>query len=50
MQQLGEDTVDHKQRRVIIISQDCFYKELGEEDKAKAYKGLFNFDHPGKLS
>ncbi|GAB6026109.1 Uridine-cytidine kinase 2-A [Chamberlinius hualienensis] len=46
MERLGQDNVDHRQRQVVCISQDSFYKELNDEDKAKAFKGLYNFDHP----
>lgn len=28
------------------ISQDSFYRELTDEEKVKAQKGKFNFDHP----
>lgn len=28
------------------ISQDSFYRELSEEEKSRALKGRFNFDHP----
>lgn len=47
MQQLGQDDVDHKQRQVVIINQDTFYRPLTEEENTKALKGEFNFDHPG---
>ena len=47
MQQLGQDDVDHKQRQVVIINQDSFYRPLTEEENARALKGEFNFDHPG---
>lgn len=30
----------------MCISQDSFYRELDANEKAKADKGLFNFDHP----
>lgn len=47
MEKLGQDSVDHRQRQVVCISQDSFYKELDEEDdKSKAFKGMYNFDHP----
>ena len=29
-------------------SQDRFYKVLTPEQKAKALKGQYNFDHPGR--
>jgi len=31
---------------VVILSQDCFYKEYDDEEKAKIAKNEFNFDHP----
>ncbi|KAF2355855.1 Phosphoribulokinase/uridine kinase [Trinorchestia longiramus] len=46
MERLGQDDIDHSQRRVVCISQDAFYRELTEEESAKALKGAFNFDHP----
>lgn len=35
--------------RVASISQDSFYRGLAEEDRAKAEKGDYNFDHPDSL-
>lgn len=32
--------------QVVCISQDSFYRQLDAAEKAKADKGLFNFDHP----
>ena len=50
MEQLGQtEVVDRKLQQVVIISQDCFYKNLNEEEKELAKKGLYNFDHPGML-
>ncbi|MCI4377868.1 hypothetical protein PGIGA_G00208200 [Pangasianodon gigas] len=46
MELLGQNKIDHRQRQVAILSQDSFYKELTPEQKAKAVKGQFNFDHP----
>jgi len=48
MELLGQNKVDHRQRKVAIISQDSFYRVLTPEQKAKALKGQYNFDHPGK--
>lgn len=48
MEQLGQTDVDHRQRQVIIINQDAFYRLLDPEDVIRATKGEFNFDHPGK--
>lgn len=49
MELLGQNKIDHHQRQVAILSQDSFYKELTPEQKAKALKGQFNFDHPGNM-
>ncbi|GIY76131.1 uridine-cytidine kinase 2-B [Caerostris darwini] len=46
MDKVGEYSVEHQQRQVICISQDSFYKELTSEEKKKAAKGKYNFDHP----
>ncbi|KAK6311169.1 hypothetical protein J4Q44_G00192240 [Coregonus suidteri] len=46
MELLGQNEIDHHQRQVAILSQDSFYRELTPEQKAKALKGQFNFDHP----
>ncbi|XP_036710905.1 uridine-cytidine kinase 1 [Balaenoptera musculus] len=46
MELLGQNEVDHRQRKLIILSQDRFYKVLTTEQKAKALKGQYNFDHP----
>uniref|UniRef100_A0A8C2J337 uridine/cytidine kinase n=1 Tax=Cyprinus carpio TaxID=7962 RepID=A0A8C2J337_CYPCA len=50
MELLGQNKIDHHQRQVAILSQDSFYRVLTSEQKAKALKGQFNFDHPGKMS
>ena len=47
MELLGQDKIDHHQRQVAILSQDSFYRVLTPEQKVKALKGQFNFDHPG---
>ncbi|XP_062867739.1 uridine-cytidine kinase 1 [Trichomycterus rosablanca] len=46
MELLGQNKVDHHQRKVTIVSQDSFYRVLTTEQKAKALKGQYNFDHP----
>jgi uridine kinase len=48
MEKLGQVDMDHTERQVVCISQDSFYRELTPAEKARAEKGLFNFDHPGK--
>lgn len=48
MELLGQNEVDHRQRKLVILSQDRFYKVLTPEQKAKALKGQYNFDHPGR--
>lgn len=34
-------------QRVVMISQDSFYKNLDEDEIARADLGEYNFDHPG---
>ncbi|XP_030759109.1 uridine-cytidine kinase-like isoform X3 [Sitophilus oryzae] len=46
MEKLGQVEVDSKQRQVVCISQDSFYRELTPSEIARAEKGQFNFDHP----
>ncbi|KAM6453913.1 uridine-cytidine kinase 2 [Liasis olivaceus] len=46
IQLLGQNEVDLHQKQVVILSQDSFYRVLTTEQKAKALKGHFNFDHP----
>ncbi|XP_005990701.1 uridine-cytidine kinase 1 [Latimeria chalumnae] len=46
MELLGQNEVDHRQRKVVILSQDRFYRVLTPEQKSKALKGQYNFDHP----
>lgn len=50
MEKLGQVDVDHTERQVVTISQDSFYRELSAADKARALKGQYNFDHPGKIN
>ncbi|KAL1490912.1 hypothetical protein ABEB36_011585 [Hypothenemus hampei] len=46
MEKLGQAEIDNRQRQVVCISQDSFYRELTPSEIAKAEKGQFNFDHP----
>ena len=46
--QLGQTGVDSDQRRVVVISQDSFYRDLTTLEKTMADQGEFNFDHPGQ--
>ncbi|XP_078074230.1 uridine-cytidine kinase 2-like isoform X2 [Mustelus asterias] len=46
VQLLGQNEIDHHKRQVVIVSQDSFYRVLTAEQKGKAMKGQFNFDHP----
>lgn len=48
MELLGQNDLDHRKRQVAILSQDSFYQVLTPEQKAKAIRGQFNFDHPGR--
>ncbi|XP_059218326.1 uridine-cytidine kinase isoform X1 [Stomoxys calcitrans] len=46
MMELGQADMDHTKRQVVTISQDSFYRELTAAEEAKAFHGLYNFDHP----
>lgn len=46
MEKLGQNLVDQKERRVVTISLESFYKPLKIEDQTKASRGEYNFDHP----
>lgn len=45
LQNLGKDNLNS---RVQIISQDCFYKPLDQEQRKHVAE--YNFDHPGKVA
>jgi uridine kinase len=46
MEQLGQQCVLEHNRRVTIISQVSFYRNLTPEEHKRASKGEYNFDHP----
>ncbi|CAH1971211.1 unnamed protein product [Acanthoscelides obtectus] len=46
MEKLGQVDMDQKQRQVVCISQDSFYRDLTPKEIAKAEQGQYNFDHP----
>lgn len=48
MEQLGELEIDEKQRHVIIVSIESFYRPLTPQEQLQAKKGQFNFDHPSE--
>lgn len=45
MAKLGQDC----QRRVALIKQDSFYRNLADDELELARKGSFNFDHPDAI-
>ena len=45
MNKLGQDC----QRRVALIKQDSFYRNLTPDELVQARKGCFNFDHPDAI-
>ena len=49
MELLGQNEVDHRQRKLVILSQDRFYKVLTAEQKAKALKGQYASERRGIL-
>jgi len=46
MEQLGQTNLDSRQKQVVMVSQDSFYKNLTEEQREFADEGEYNFDHP----
>ena len=46
MEALERKELSASERRVVVINQDRFYRELNEEESARAAKGEYNFDHP----
>lgn len=49
MEQLGQTNLDSRQKQVVMVSQDSFYKNLTEEQRECADAGEYNFDHPGMV-
>ena len=43
------ELADSCQKRVVVLSQDSFYKKLELAEKKLADQGEYNFDHPGML-
>ena len=43
------DSVNSSNKRVVVISQDSFYKNLTRKEIALANIGEYNFDHPGNV-
>ena len=41
------ESVNSSNKRVVVISQDSFYKNLTRKEIALANIGEYNFDHPG---
>eukprot|EP00795_Rhopilema_esculentum_P010573 gene10573-19308_t len=48
LKDLGQANIESQMRKVIILSQESFYRDLDEEESAQADTGNFNFDHPEK--
>lgn len=46
MESLRKIDLENVDRQVVHLSQDSFYRELKGADRARAAKGLFNYDHP----
>jgi len=46
MESLRQIDLENVERQVVHISQDSFYRELKGADRARANKGLYNWDHP----
>lgn len=50
MEKLGQVDMEQMQRQVVSISLDSFYRDLTPEEKLKAEKGQYNFDHPDAIN
>ena len=37
-------------KRVVVVSQDSFYRNLNEEERELARNNVYDFDHPGMCS
>ena len=48
-EQLGQKDMDHGKRQVVSISMDSFYRTLTPEEKLRADRGQYNFDHPDAI-
>lgn len=46
IENLGENDKETCSRRVVIVSQDSFYKPLSKDEVELANRGMYNFDHP----
>ena len=44
------EQLNQHQHKILVLSQDSFYKNLTEEENQKANAGSFNFDHPGRYT
>ena len=42
------EQVNSAHQRVVMISQDAFYKNLNRSEIERANMGEYNFDHPGE--
>ncbi|OQV25987.1 Uridine-cytidine kinase 2-A [Hypsibius exemplaris] len=49
MNKLGQNDLEHHERRVVTISADSFYRVLDDAERTRAHAGEFNFDHPDAL-
>jgi len=49
MAKLGQNHLEHHERRVVTISADSFYRVLTDDERKRAHLGEFNFDHPDAL-
>ena len=47
LKDLDQTDVESEKRKVIILSQESFYRDLNEAESSQANVGNFNFDHPG---
>ena len=49
VQKVKQDKELAGENKIILISQESFYRELTLEEQEKADNGMFNFDHPNAI-
>ena len=50
MELLDQNILESREKRVVILNQDSFYRDLDQEQREEAANGEYNFDHPGLCS
>ena len=46
METMGQNHKSDVEKKIVSLSQDSFYREMSDQEIARAERGMFNFDHP----